>query len=273
MLLPVAILSRTHCVTMATLIELRETDPINGSSYQAGPRGQKMEILHREDVHLGGFAGLREHRLVTDKRVFGRRAEPDAWDGLGNFVYLADARFLPKGETHLHGHREIDVISVMVEGRISHEGSLEHGQQIECGHVQAQRAGGEGFSHNEINPDDSENRMIQLWVLPERAGERADYKVYRPEEGQLKRVYGGSTDQDETLDGHTLIDVGSVTQGGDVSLQGHFLAYVTQGSGQMNGQMVADGDLVRGEDLEFKAKEHSQLIIVRQRESNSGPAD
>ena len=34
-------------------------------------------------------------------------------------------------------------------------------------HVQVQRAGGEGFSHNEINPDDIENRMIQLWVVPE----------------------------------------------------------------------------------------------------------
>jgi hypothetical protein len=33
---------------------------------------------------------------------------------MGNFVYLADARFLPRGETHLHSHREIDVISVMV---------------------------------------------------------------------------------------------------------------------------------------------------------------
>ncbi len=226
-----------------------------------------MEILYRDDLHLGGFAGLREHRLVTDKRVFGRQAEAGAWDGLGNFVYLADARFLPRGETRLHRHREIDVISVMVEGRISHEGSLQHGQQIERGHVQAQRAGGEGFSHNEINPDDSENRMIQLWVLPDRAGEKADYKVYQPEEGQLTRVYGGSTGQDETLDGDTLIDVGSVAEGDDVSLQGEFLAYVTQGSGQMNGQMVADGDLIRGEDLEFKAQENSQLIIVRQRSS------
>jgi redox-sensitive bicupin YhaK (pirin superfamily) len=226
-----------------------------------------MDILHRDDLHLGGFAGLREHRLVTDERAFGQSAEAGAWDGLGNFVYLADARFLPKGETRLHRHREIDVISVMVEGRILHEGSLQHGQHIECGQVQAQRAGGEGFSHNEINPDDAENRMIQLWVLPERSGERADYKVYHPGEGQLTRVYGGSTDQYETLDGHTLIDVGSVAKGGDVSLQGHFLAYVTQGSGQMNGQMVTDGDLVRGEDLAFNAEEHSQLIIVHQSSS------
>jgi len=144
-----------------------------------------MKILHRDDLPRGGFAGLREHRLVTDQRLFGDHKSSDTWDGLGNFVYLADARFLPKGETRLHTHKEIDVISVMVEGRIQHEGSLEHGQEMDSHHVQAQRAGGEGFSHNEINPDDSENRMIQLWVLPEKSGQAAGYKLYSPVDGLL----------------------------------------------------------------------------------------
>jgi redox-sensitive bicupin YhaK (pirin superfamily) len=224
-----------------------------------------MEILHRDSLKLGGFAGLREHRLVTDKRVFGRRAEPGTWDGIGNFVYLADARFLPRGETRLHQHREIDVISMMVEGRIAHEGSLEHGQQIDTNDVQAQRAGGEGFTHNEINPDDHENRMIQLWVLPERAGEAADYKVYQPKNGQLTRVYGGSTGQEETLDSHTLIDVGSIATGESVSVKGAFLVYVTKGSGDINGQAVEDGDLVRGENLKFEAVGDAQLIVVHER--------
>jgi len=118
-----------------------------------------MEILHRDELKRGGFAGLREYRLVTDTRLFGEHSSNQSWNGIGNFVYLADARFLPKGETRLHSHKEIDVISVMVEGCIKHEGSLEHGQEMQSHHVQAQRAGGEGFSHNEINPDDTENRM------------------------------------------------------------------------------------------------------------------
>jgi hypothetical protein len=88
-----------------------------------------MNILHRDDLERGGFAGLREYRLVTDSRLFGGQKSAGAWDGIGNFVYLADARFLPKGETRLHSHKEIDVISVMVEGRIMHEGSLKHGSK------------------------------------------------------------------------------------------------------------------------------------------------
>jgi redox-sensitive bicupin YhaK (pirin superfamily) len=82
---------------------------------------------------------------------------------------------MPHGETRMHAHHEIDVISVMVKGRIAHEGSLQHGQNLSGNDVQVQRAGGEGFSHNEINPDDNWNRMLQLWVLPEVPGQTADY--------------------------------------------------------------------------------------------------
>ena len=127
-----------------------------------------QQVLHRDDLKLGGFAGIREHRLVIDPRVFGNNSS-DAWPGIGNFVYLADAKFIPNGETHLHPHKEIDVISVIVKGRIAHQGTLSEGSVIEANQVQVQRAGKEGFSHNEVNPDDVENRMIQMWITPDKA--------------------------------------------------------------------------------------------------------
>ncbi len=221
-----------------------------------------MEILHRDDLERGGFGGLKETRMVMDRRVFEGRANAGTWEGIGNFVYLADARFMPNGETGLHSHKEIDVLSVMVEGRIAHEGSLKHGQSMDGQDIQAQRAGGEGFSHNEINPDDTGNRMIQIWVLPERAGEPAGYKIYHPKEAKLTRVYGGSTDQDVTFDSHTLIDVGLLSVGEKIAVDGPFLAYITRGSGHINGETVGDGDLVRGENFEFSAVEPTQLIVV-----------
>jgi hypothetical protein len=45
------------------------------------------------------------------------------------------------------------MISVMVEGRIAHEWLLEHGWEMSDTDNQVQRAGGEGFSHNEINEE------------------------------------------------------------------------------------------------------------------------
>ncbi len=165
-----------------------------------------MEILRYNDLPQGGFAGLLERQFVTDTRLFGDRKNPATDNGIGNFVYLADANFQPNGETGMHPHREIDVISVMVDGQIEHAGSLEHGQGLQAGMVQVQRAGAEGFTHNEINPDDSPNHMIQLWVLPDEAGEPAGYRVYSPENGSRLQIYGGSKDQSERFYSQTYID-------------------------------------------------------------------
>jgi len=225
----------------------------------------KLIILHHDDLTLCGFAGHNKLRLVMGPKVFGGQNEAGAWPGIGNFVYLADARFNPHGETRLHPHREVDVISVMVEGRIAHEGSLEHGQEIIAGQVQVQRAGGEGFSHNEINPDDVKNRMIQVWVSPEVPGQPASYKLYSPEPGNLMRIYGGPDGQDETYASKTLIDVGILAKGNDVRIDGPYMVYVTKGAGLANGEQVKDGDLVRGEDLVFAAGEDTQLIAVHLR--------
>ena len=121
-----------------------------------------MDMMHKDQMPPGGFAGLREKQLVIDPRMWD--GDKPQWNGIGNFVYLADANFKPKGQTNMHPHREVDVISVMVDGRIDHEGSLEHGKSLVANQAQVQRAGGEGFEHNEINPDDVENRMIQIGI-------------------------------------------------------------------------------------------------------------
>lgn len=221
-----------------------------------------QQVLHRDDLKLGGFAGIREHRLVIDPQVFGINTS-GAWPGFGNFVYLADAKFIPNGETHLHPHKEIDVISVIVEGRIAHEGTLQQGNVIEANQVQVQRAGGEGFTHNEINLDDKENRIIQMWVTPEKAGESADYKSYSLKQGRITRVHGGDDNQDETFSSGTVVDVGLVDVNQIVSFDGEFLAYVTVGEGTLNGEKVFNGDLIRGNNLRFLAETDSQIIIVR----------
>lgn len=221
-----------------------------------------MKILHRDDIEQSGFADVREHQLIKDMRIFGEAKSRNMWGCIGNFVYISDAKFLPKGETKLHSHKEIDVISIMIEGRTAHEGSLEHGQELKTNDIQVQRAGGEGFSHNEINPDDAENRMIQIWVLPEQSGQAANYKHYSLNTSGLMRVYGGGSNQNETLDSHTLIDVGIIKADERISLNSPMLAYITRGAGILNGQPVKNGDLIHDEKLAFHANQDTQLIII-----------
>ena len=220
-----------------------------------------IEKLKRDDLPEGGFAGLREHRLVKDPAAFGPFGNKDgSWPGLGHFVYLADARFQPHGETRMHNHHEIDVISVIVDGRIAHQGSLENGKDLSSNDVQVQRAGGEGFSHNEINPDDDWNRMLQLWVLPEQSGQASDYRVYQPEAGKLTTIYGGNTDAD--FPAKTVIDVALLEQGQSIEINEPFIAYLSRGKGMANGELIEDGQMVRGNSLGFEAKDDVQLVVV-----------
>ena len=221
-----------------------------------------MNILHRDSLKRGGFAGLKETRLIQDKKVGGNDS---TWDGLGQFIFLADARYLPHGETRMHPHHEVDVITVMLEGNLQHEGSLEHGQSLSGYQVQAQRAGAEGFEHNEINPDASGNRILQLWALPETLGEPADYKLYDLKANELNRIYGGDKNQNDTFDSHTLIDIGLLEKSKVVQREGEFLAYISQGEGVLNGIKVKDGDLIRGENIDLTVtSDRLHISLVRQ---------
>jgi redox-sensitive bicupin YhaK (pirin superfamily) len=209
-----------------------------------------MQRLKRDSLKRGGFAGLRETRLIVDNKIGG---QSDTWDGLGNFIYLADARFAPKGQTGMHPHKELDVISIMLEGNIEHKGSMENGKAMQANQVQAQRAGGEGFVHNEINPDNVENRMLQLWVLPEKSGEPASYKFHELVKDKMVRVYGGKKSQNTTLDSQVIIEVGLISKSVNVSQEGEFIAYVTGGEAILNNVPVKDGDLIRDDNLDFTA--------------------
>jgi redox-sensitive bicupin YhaK (pirin superfamily) len=219
-----------------------------------------VQRLKRNSLKRGGFAGLRETRLIVDNKIGGQN---DTWNGLGNFIYLADACFAPKGKTGMHPHKELDVISIMLEGNIEHKGSMENGKSMRANQVQAQRAGGEGFVHNEINPDNAENRMLQLWVLPEKPGEPASYKFHDLVKDKMVRVYGGKKSQNITLDSQTIIEVGLISKNKNVSQEGDFIAYVTGGEGILNGVAVKNGDLIRDKNLDFTGlSEQVHLTII-----------
>ncbi|MBQ4811663.1 pirin family protein [Pseudoalteromonas luteoviolacea] len=225
-----------------------------------------MNILSRDTLKLGGFAGITEHRLVTDSRVFAGRKKPETFEGIGNMVYLADARYLPKGESGMHPHNEIDVISIVLEGRVSHEGSLEHGKDLVAGDVQVQRAGGEGFSHNEINPDDQPNRMLQVWALPEVAGEPAGYKSYTPKTKGTTRIYGGSRTQSDTFASKTTMDIVHLNTDEHIALEQDALVYVITGDAQLHhdnrSATITEGDLFRNKQQKVIARTHLQLLVI-----------
>lgn len=219
-----------------------------------------MKWLKRSSQPLGGFAGLTEKRLVMSERIFGPHKQPSTFDGLGAFVYLADANFNPYGDTRMHPHKEIDIISVMVKGRLRHEGSLKHGSAINTGDIQVQRAGQEGFSHNEINPDNEVNRMIQLWFTPEVLGGEAGYMMFTNTDEKVTRVYGGKSD--ETFKSKTIMEVVRLQTNDEYDISTQAQVYILTGDAILNNHAVQEGDFLEDNSISVHTQHSCGFIAV-----------
>ena len=58
------------------------------------------------------------------------------------------------------------------------------------------------------------------------------------------------------------MDVGIIKKGDAFSLDGEFIAYITKGTGLLNGTKVKNGDLIRDKDLKLSVEEDLQIILI-----------
>jgi quercetin 2,3-dioxygenase len=216
-----------------------------------------MQLISSQDIDIEGFAGLRERHYVMDGGVFGDHRNAESAQGLGALVYLADAHFLRFGSTGRHSHRDIDIVTLVCNGRLLHRGTLGDETLCESGEVLIQRAGQQGFEHNESNPDERPNRIIQIWMLPVQSDAHASHEVLRsPGYGRMT-LYQSSSTRLELLTLH---------EGEQTSLPGEGLMYLVDGHGQISEGGVtatlADQSLVRGANLHFIASASARMLLA-----------
>lgn len=73
-----------------------------------------------------------------------------------------------------HPHRDMEIITYVREGAITHEDNLGNRGRTVAGDVQVMSAG-TGIVHSEYNREDVTTRIFQIWLLPDRAGEESDW--------------------------------------------------------------------------------------------------
>jgi redox-sensitive bicupin YhaK (pirin superfamily) len=75
----------------------------------------------------------------------------------------------------MHPHRDMEIITVMVEGQLHHHDSMGHSAVLRAGEVQRMSAGS-GIVHSEINEGDQACRLLQIWIEPDAFGLPPDYE-------------------------------------------------------------------------------------------------
>ena len=107
-----------------------------------------------------------------------------------------------------HGHRDMEIVTVVLEGALAHRDSMGTGAVIRPGEVQRMSAG-TGVLHSEMNASESEPvHLYQIWLLPEREGIQPGYeqKVFPPLEGKLQLVASHDA-RDGSLKIHQDVDL------------------------------------------------------------------
>jgi redox-sensitive bicupin YhaK (pirin superfamily) len=173
-----------------------------------------------------------------------------------------------------HPHRDMEIITYVLEGAIEHKDSMGTGSVIRPGEIQHMSAG-TGVTHSEFNPSRSESlHLLQIWILPKIKSIRPSYDQkatnLAKHPGELCLIASGSQAGENTvrINQDTDLYAGVLKSGTTVhhSLEPNRYAWLQMARGkiQLNGVSLqaGDGAAISAETtLEIKSQEDSEILL------------
>lgn len=207
---------------------------------------------------------------------FGDYHDP-AHMGFRSLRVLNEDRVQPGEGFPTHGHKDMEIVTWVLEGALKHEDSMGNGSIIRPGEAQYMSAG-KGVLHSELNASETEPvHLLQVWILPARAGEkpRYDQKSFADalERGGLVRIAspdGRAGPDDGSIpirqDAHVFaarLD-GARTLRHELAPGRHAWVQVARGELDVNGQRMRTGDgaaVSEERALEFTRPSGAEILL------------
>ena len=174
-----------------------------------------------------------------------------------------------------HPHADMEIITYVREGAITHEDNLGNKGRTVAGDVQVMSAG-TGVRHSEYNQEDTATQIFQIWILPNRQGEKASWgtKPFPKDDrsGNFVTLASGMAGDDDALPIRTDARVlgATVKAGESVDYQfgspdRHGYLVLAKGKAQVNGVALdaRDGVAITGETaIRITASEDTEVVLV-----------
>ncbi|GGE03011.1 pirin-like protein [Polymorphobacter glacialis] len=192
----------------------------------------------------------------------------------GSLRVWNDDIIAPKSGFPAHPHRDMEIITYVREGAITHKDNLGNEGRTVAGDVQVMSAG-TGIAHSEYNQEDVAARIFQIWIEPSRTGEKPSWgaKPFPKGErsGQFVVLASGFANDDDALPIRTDARVvGATLKAGETaeySLGAARRGYLVPATGavKIDGQRInaRDGAAITDvEILRVTALEDSEIVLV-----------
>lgn len=193
--------------------------------------------------------------------------------GFGNLRVINEDRIAPGTGFGTHGHRDMEIVSYVLEGALAHQDSMGNGAAITPGEVQRMSAG-TGVRHSEFNhAADRETHFLQIWILPSRGGIAPGYEQKRFDDADKRgrlRLVAAPDGRDGAVTIHADAAIHAGLFDGDeaatLALAPGRLGYVhvARGEVEVNGLRLGAGDaaLLRDEAQVALARGRGAEVLV-----------
>ncbi len=227
-----------------------------------------MNIIPANKRHFTDMGWLQTYWLFS----FSNYYDP-ANMGHGKLRVFNDDVVKPGTGFPTHPHDEMEIITIVLKGEISHRDSMGNGGVIRAGEVQRMSAG-TGLTHSEYNEADEDLHFYQVWILPDQAGLSPSYEQKKYAEAEFKDVLfplASGQNKAGAVSFHTdatiyrsQLAAGRQRQHPTQPDRKIFI-YVTSGNLRVNGELLAARDQARidgVETLDLTADQNADFILI-----------